>query len=758
MKNAQFTGTQNEYLYINSSITSHTGQYKCVARNRNEEQSRLFSISVAAIPKLTGERTVTKFVDFGEPFQLTCQVEGEPDIVYQWFISKDGKKRRLSTGNKVMQFSSSSFADKASYECTATSSTGFAQQEFIVNIVVAPRLKGEPNQTIQFFSGETLELECLAEEDTVFMVNWAKGGIKLMGTERLSMIPEGSFGDIMRITNASELDAGDYECTAHNEAGGKDQKNFFLQHIDVIPNSKSVIYFALGEPLKLPCKLANGDSYSKIVWMKNGSVLRRPSLRGNDFYKLETHEGDEGLYECILTRKSDIKLIFEAKMLIPPKMRPTRTKRALEVNLGDDLVMECAAEGDPSPTFYWTKNDEEILSGRDSFLTSSSPNGSSSRLSKRNVSNTDGGRYVCHAWNQIGESYKSDRTFYDVIVVGNSKDDPYSGVTQISPQLNFPFEISCPFYESRPDRVLWKKGGYLWTESNMKSNGFRLTSEDGYSTLRTNSANPNHGDVYVCSGESKKEHTFVVNVSVPMYYKDWTEWSDCSASCGGGIKKRERLCQASVKYQPEDIVTLVQSTCVGHNLVQNQTCNPSPCPVDGGWGEWREGACSRSCGGGVRKRRRLCDNPSPSSGGKTCSGSHEDEIRCGDVPCPVDGGWSDWTKWSGCSSSCGFGWKQRYRFCDRPKPSQGGRPCDGEATDQRRCDLPPCEAKRIGDETALSNKKWIWSEWEVSEDCPPGCDQKKILKKVGRCIGTGCKQLEKTREKSEPCPQPPGCE
>ena len=47
------------------------------------------------------------------------------------------------------------------------------------------------------------------------------------------------------------------------------------------------------------------------------------------------------------------------------------------------------------------------------------------------------------------------------------------------------------------------------------------------------------------------------------------------------------------------------------------------------WGDWS--TCSSSCGGGVRERRRVCDNPIASCGGPECVGNEEgesDEIRC----------------------------------------------------------------------------------------------------------------------------------
>ncbi|CAI4221397.1 unnamed protein product [Auanema sp. JU1783] len=59
--------------------------------------------------------------------------------------------------------------------------------------------------------------------------------------------------------------------------------------------------------------------------------------------------------------------------------------------------------------------------------------------------------------------------------------------------------------------------------------------------------------------------------------------------------------------------------------------------TDGGWGEWQTwGQCSRTCGGGIQKALRDCDNPRPSNGGKYCVGLREQYKSCNTQECPWD--------------------------------------------------------------------------------------------------------------------------
>lgn len=58
-------------------------------------------------------------------------------------------------------------------------------------------------------------------------------------------------------------------------------------------------------------------------------------------------------------------------------------------------------------------------------------------------------------------------------------------------------------------------------------------------------------------------------------------------------------------------------------------------PGDGGWGLWSSWTeCTRSCGGGVRTRRRECNSPAPVGEGSYCEGRGTEVINCNTNHCP----------------------------------------------------------------------------------------------------------------------------
>ena len=67
----------------------------------------------------------------------------------------------------------------------------------------------------------------------------------------------------------------------------------------------------------------------------------------------------------------------------------------------------------------------------------------------------------------------------------------------------------------------------------------------------------------------------------------WKEWSDCSVSCGGGHQT-----QIAVACVPEYAV------CNGIQILE-RSCNDQVCPIgQWAWNDWSD--CTASCDGGIR--------------------------------------------------------------------------------------------------------------------------------------------------------------
>ncbi|KAL9951960.1 hypothetical protein ACROYT_G044721 [Oculina patagonica] len=187
------------------------------------------------------------------------------------------------------------------------------------------------------------------------------------------------------------------------------------------------------------------------------------------------------------------------------------------------------------------------------------------------------------------------------------------------------------------------------------------------------------------------QHTCAAN-KIDGGYTDWSA-SECSVTCGGGTKTLTRTCtNPPPSNGGKDCSELGPAE-------MTEECNTEACPIDGGYTDWSESECSVTCGGGTQTLTRTCTNPPPSNGGKDCSelGPAEKTQECNTQPCPIDGGYTDWSA-SECSVTCGEGTKTFTRTCTNPPPSNGGKDCSelGPDVKTEECNLqeclPPCAA------------------------------------------------------------------
>ncbi|XP_060593748.1 inactive cell surface hyaluronidase CEMIP2-like [Ruditapes philippinarum] len=109
--------------------------------------------------------------------------------------------------------------------------------------------------------------------------------------------------------------------------------------------------------------------------------------------------------------------------------------------------------------------------------------------------------------------------------------------------------------------------------------------------------------------------------------------------------------------------------------------------VDGGLSDWTKWSkCSVTCGVGIMKRERRCDNPRPANGGKVCEGTLFEEKACLDKECPIDGQFTEWASWGQCIKTDGCaGFSSRERTCSNPAPSHEGTYCSGALEEVKPC-------------------------------------------------------------------------
>jgi len=210
-----------------------------------------------------------------------------------------------------------------------------------------------------------------------------------------------------------------------------------------------------------------------------------------------------------------------------------------------------------------------------------------------------------------------------------------------------------------------------------------------------------------CPG--KREMTTNCNTQPCPVNGNWGEWSKytpCSNTCGGGQKNRSRSCDKPAPAHGG-------ADCPGKREMTTD-CNTQSCPINGNWGCWSDyySSCSQTCGGGQKSRSRSCDNPASAHGGADCPGKREMTTDCNTQPCPVNGNWGEWSKYTPCSNTCGGGQKNRSRSCDKPAPAHGGADCPGKRKMTTDCNTQPCPV----------NGNWgCWSDYSsCNQTCGGG--------------------------------------
>ncbi|XP_044243814.3 hemicentin-1 isoform X3 [Ursus arctos] len=782
-------------IEIFSTQLNHAGRYTCVARNAAGSAHRHVTLYVQESPVIQPQPSELDVI-VNNPILLPCEATGTPSPFITWqkeginVITAGKSHTVLPSGG--LQISRAMREDAGTYMCVAQNPAGTALGKIKLNVQVPPVISPHPKEYITAVD-KPISLPCEADGLPPPDITWHKDGHAIVESVRQRILSSGA----LQIVFAQPDDAGQYTCMAANVAGSSSTSTKLTVHVP--PRIRSTeVHYTVNENSEavLPC-VADGIPTPAINWKRDNVLLA--NLLGK--YTIEPYgelilenvvPEDSGTYTCVANNAAgeDTHMVSLTVHVLPTF---TELPGDVSLNKGEQLRLSCKATGIPLPKLTWTFNNNIIPAHFDSV------NGHSELVIER-VSKEDSGTYVCTAENSVGfvkaigfvyvkepPVFKGDYPSNWIEPLGGNavlncevKGDPaptiqwsrkgvdieinhrirqlvngslaiYGTVNEdagdytcvatndagvVERSMNLTLQ-SPPIITLEPVETVINAGdkiilncqatGEPHPTITWSRQGHSIPWDDRVNVLPNNSlhiaaAQKEDTSEYECVARNLMGSVLVrvpVTVQVHGGYSQWSTWRACSVTCGKGIQKRSRLCNNPFPANGG-------KPCQGSDS-EMQNCQRKLCPVDGSWSEWSPWEeCTRSCGRGNQTRTRTCNNPSAQYGGRPCEGNAVEIIMCNIRPCPVPGAWSTWQPWSACSESCGKGTQIRTRLCNNPPPSFDGSYCDGAETQMQVCNERHCPV----------DGKWAtWTSWSA---CTVSC-------------GGGARQ--RTRECSDPVAQ-----
>ncbi|XP_011264169.1 protein madd-4 isoform X2 [Camponotus floridanus] len=110
----------------------------------------------------------------------------------------------------------------------------------------------------------------------------------------------------------------------------------------------------------------------------------------------------------------------------------------------------------------------------------------------------------------------------------------------------------------------------------------------------------------LCTAETKPEARIRVCNDHPCPPRwNYSEFSTCMSPCGIGIQTRDVTCIHEVTHGTGKAVPVPNYMCPQPPPADRRYCNVWDCPIKWSTGEW--GKCSKTCGGGVKRRNVACE-------------------------------------------------------------------------------------------------------------------------------------------------------
>uniref|UniRef100_UPI003AAED3FF cell adhesion molecule L1-like a isoform X1 n=1 Tax=Centroberyx gerrardi TaxID=166262 RepID=UPI003AAED3FF len=310
---------------------------------------------------------------------------------------------------------------------------------------------------------------------------------------------------------------GKYRCYASNKLGTAmtEEIEVIVAGVPKFPKEKiEPTVVDEGQPVILRCNPPDGVPPRQIYWMSIGLQHIEQDERvsmGNDgnLYFSNALEKDSRPDYCCFAAFHKIRTIVQKNAMAvvvntsiappvrkPNLMLPSGVQTEVALVKGQELKLECIAEGFPTPTVDWIKMGEQLPDKRTKFKNFGK------LLTISDIEVKDDGKYMCKAKNSAGEAVH----YFDVIVEEAPKwvtEAPQSQLAVIGSDIH----IKCSIVGKPQPDIVWRRNGEILKDE--PSNQRRVLDD----TVLLHNARPEDSAVYQCEA-SNRHGSLLANINI----------------------------------------------------------------------------------------------------------------------------------------------------------------------------------------------------------------------------------------------------
>uniref|UniRef100_A0A8D3B190 Neural cell adhesion molecule L1-like protein n=1 Tax=Scophthalmus maximus TaxID=52904 RepID=A0A8D3B190_SCOMX len=329
---------------------------------------------------------------------------------------------------------------------------------------------------------ESFPVMCEAKGNPEPEFRWTKNGLEFDPFLDPRLMKEENSGTFVIPNNGNLTEyQGIYRCYASNKMGIAISKEieFIVPHVPKFPKETlDPVMVEEGQPFILECNPPKGIPPLQIYWMtinlQHIEQDQRVSmgLNGDLYFSHAVEKDSRRDYCCFaafprirtIVQKTAMSVIVKTSMrhfdffyLYPSTVSPLKTRRPslltpsgakseTQLVKGDDLKLECIAEGFPTPQVEWVKIGHQLP-------IKAKLENHGKLLIVPTVGQEDSGKYMCKAKNRLGES-----VHYFTVRVEEPPEWVFEPESQLSP-IGSDVLIKCSATGSPQPTVTWRVNG-----------------------------------------------------------------------------------------------------------------------------------------------------------------------------------------------------------------------------------------------------------------------------------------------------------